>query len=117
MIVGHQGPAAHHEERIVGEESPHPARVAGTPGLGRLRGENGAQAQPHEHRGSGEKGEGGGSGTGGGGGIKPVGVIVVNKDGVRIEMTKGTVVPLVERITNAATRLMEKRKEGKKEEK
>ena len=65
----------------------------------------------------GEKGEGGGSGTGGGGGIKPVGVIVINKDGVKIELTKGTVVPLVERITDAATRLMEKRKEGKKEEK
>ena len=65
----------------------------------------------------GEKGEGGGSGTGGGGGIKPVGVIVINKDGVRIELTKGTVVPLVERVTDAATRLMEKRKEGKKEEK
>jgi len=64
----------------------------------------------------GEKGEGGGSGTGGGGGIRPIGVIVVNKEGVKIELTKGSVVPLVERVTDAVTKMMEKRKEGKKEE-
>jgi len=35
------------------------------------------------------EGEGGGAGTGGGGGIKPVAMIVIDKDGVRIESIKG----------------------------
>ena len=30
-------------------------------------------------------GEGGGSGTGGGGGVKPIAVIIIDKDGVRVE--------------------------------
>ena len=33
--------------------------------------------------------EGGGSGTGGGGGVKPIAVIVINKDGVRVEPIAG----------------------------
>ena len=37
----------------------------------------------------GRDGEGGGSGTGGGGGVKPVAVIIINKDGVRVEPVAG----------------------------
>jgi uncharacterized spore protein YtfJ len=64
-----------------------------------------------------EKGEGVGGGTGGGGGIKPVGVIVVNKEGVRIEPIKGTAVSLAEKVTDIVSKVMEKRAEGKKAEK
>jgi uncharacterized spore protein YtfJ len=35
------------------------------------------------------KGSGIGGGTGGGGGVKPVAVIIINKDGVRVEAIKG----------------------------
>ncbi len=38
----------------------------------------------------GHDGEGGGSGTGGGGGVKPVAVIIINKDGVRVEPVAGS---------------------------
>ncbi len=64
-----------------------------------------------------DKGEGVGGGTGGGGGIKPVGVIVVNKDGVRIEPIKGTAVSLVEKVADTVDKVMEKRAEAKKAEK
>lgn len=64
-----------------------------------------------------EKGEGVGGGTGGGGGIKPVGVIVVNKEGVRIEPIKGTAVSLAEKVADIVGKVMEKREEAKKAEK
>jgi len=64
-----------------------------------------------------EMGEGVGGGTGGGGGIKPVGVIVVNKDGVRIEPIKGTAVSLAEKVADIVGKVMEKRAEAKKAEK
>jgi len=35
------------------------------------------------------EGEGAGAGTGGGGGIKPVAMIIIDKEGVRIETIKG----------------------------
>ena len=63
----------------------------------------------------GEKGEGGGSGTGGGGGIKPIGVIVVNKDGVKIEAIKGKAASFVESVTDVVGKVVEKRAEKKKE--
>ncbi len=64
-----------------------------------------------------ETGEGTGGGTGGCGGIKPVGVIVVNKEGVRIEPIKGTAVSLVEKVADTVDKVMEKRAEAKKSEK
>lgn len=64
-----------------------------------------------------ETGEGTGGGTGGCGGIKPVGVIVVNKEGVRIEPIKGTAVSLVEKVADTVDKVMEKRAEAKKAEK
>lgn len=67
-------------------------------------------------KGAKEQGEGGGSGTGGAGGIKPIAVIVVNKDGVKIEPIRGTAASFVERVTEAVGRVMERRGEKKKEE-
>ena len=64
-----------------------------------------------------EKGEGIGAGTGGGGGIKPVGVIVVNKEGVRIEPIKGSAASVVERVADIVAKLIEKRGEKKEGEK
>ena len=62
-----------------------------------------------------EKGEGVGAGTGGGGGIKPVGVIVVNKAGVRIEPIKGTAASMADKIAEIVERVIEKRGEKKRE--
>jgi uncharacterized spore protein YtfJ len=44
------------------------------------------------------KGAGTGGGTGGGGGVKPVAMIVVNKDGVRIESIKGGTASVLEKV-------------------
>ena len=63
------------------------------------------------------KGEGGGTGTGGGGGIKPVGVIIVNKEGVKIEPIKGTAASFVERVADVVGKTLERRRERKAEEK
>ncbi len=56
-----------------------------------------------------------GGGTGGAGGIKPVGVIVIDKQGVRVEAMKGTVTSLVEALGEAAVHVMERSsaREGK----
>jgi uncharacterized spore protein YtfJ len=62
------------------------------------------------------KGEGTGAGTGAGGGIEPVAVIVVSKDGVRVEPVKGKY-SFVEKIADVAGKVMEKREEKKQEEK
>ena len=49
-----------------------------------------------------KKGPGSGGGTGGGGGVKPVALIIINKDGVRVESVKGAAASLVERIADVA---------------
>ena len=43
-----------------------------------------------------KKGSGQGGGTGGGGGIKPVALVVVNKDGVRVESVKSGTASVLE---------------------
>lgn len=48
------------------------------------------------------KGAGIGAGAGGGGGVKPIALIVVNKDGVRVESIKGGAANLVEKIADVA---------------
>jgi len=45
-----------------------------------------------------KKGAGTGGGTGGGGGVKPVAMIIVNKDGVRIESIKGGTASALEKV-------------------
>ncbi|MCJ7655432.1 MAG: sporulation protein YtfJ [Dehalococcoidia bacterium] len=63
--------------------------------------------------------EGGGSGTGGGGGVKPIAVIVIDKDGVRIEPIKGGMATAIEKLSETipdiVAKLTEKWGERKKE--
>ena len=61
-----------------------------------------------------ETAEGTGGGTGGGGGIKPVAVIVVNKEGVRIESIKGGAATFAEKVADIAGKVMGERAEAKK---
>lgn len=44
------------------------------------------------------KGEGAGAGTGGGGGVKPVAIVIINKDGVRVEPIKGSAASALDKI-------------------
>ena len=62
-----------------------------------------------------ETGEGRGEGTGGGGGVKPVAVIIVNDEGVRVEAIKGAVSSLAESVSDMVAKVMEKRGAGKDE--
>lgn len=66
-----------------------------------------------------ETAEGGGSGSGGGGGVKPIAVIVIDKDGVRIEPIKGGMATAIEKLSETipdiAAKLTEKWGERKKE--
>jgi uncharacterized spore protein YtfJ len=41
-----------------------------------------------------------GAGTGGGGGVKPVALVVINKDGVRIEPIKGAATSVLEKVVD-----------------
>ena len=54
-----------------------------------------------------------GGGTGGGGGIKPVGAIVFDKDGARVEAVKGAVSSLAEVIGETAVRVVDKQADRK----
>lgn len=47
------------------------------------------------------KGAGTGGGTGGGGGVKPVALIIINKDGVRVEPIKSSTGSALEKIAEA----------------
>lgn len=62
------------------------------------------------------KGEGTGGGTGGAGGIRPVAIIVVNKDGVKVETIKGGTASALEKVGEVIGKAVEKRMEKKKEE-
>ncbi|HXW06709.1 MAG TPA: spore germination protein GerW family protein [Vicinamibacterales bacterium] len=55
--------------------------------------------------------EGLGAGSGGGGGIRPVAIIVINKDGVRVESTRRGAATMVEKVGEAVGRIIEKRGE------
>ncbi len=45
-----------------------------------------------------QKGSGHGGGTGGGGGVKPTALVIVNKDGVRVEPIKGGTASVLEKV-------------------
>ena len=62
-----------------------------------------------------EAGEGSGGGTGGGGGVKPVALIIVNEEGVKVETLKGTVSSLAESVSDLVVKVMEKQAAGKGE--
>ena len=51
--------------------------------------------------------EGAGQGSGGGGGVKPVAVVIANKDGVRVETVRGTA-SVVEKLGEAVSKVVEK---------
>lgn len=55
--------------------------------------------------------EGAGAGIGGGGGVKPVAVIIVGKDGVRVEPVRRGAATIVEKMGEAVSRVIEKRGE------
>ncbi len=65
-------------------------------------------------------GGGGGGGTGGGAGLKPIAIIVIDKDGTRIEPIKGGLATAIEKLSETipdiAAKIAEKwggqRKEG-----
>ena len=62
-----------------------------------------------------ETGEDTGRGTGGGGGVKPVALIIINEEGVRVEAIKGAVSSLAESVSDLVVKVMEKRADGKDE--
>jgi uncharacterized spore protein YtfJ len=55
--------------------------------------------------------EGLGAGSGAGGGVKPVAVIIVNKDGVRLESVRRSAATIVEKVGEAVGKIMDKRGE------
>jgi len=63
--------------------------------------------------------EGGGSGSGGGAGVRPIAIIVIDKDGVRIEPIKGGMATAIEKLSETipdiAAKLTERWGERKKE--
>ena len=61
-----------------------------------------------------EKGSGHGGGTGGGGGVKPVALIVINKDGVRIEPIKGGTASVLEKVVEIAGKAVAEKSASKK---
>lgn len=63
-------------------------------------------------------GEGIGEGTGGVGGIKPVALIIINKEGVRVEPMKGGAASVLEKVSDKVGEVVEKvvEKRGEKKE-
>ena len=52
--------------------------------------------------------EGLGAGSGAGGGVKPVAVVIVNKDGVRLESVSRVGATVVEKVGEAVVRILDK---------
>lgn len=65
------------------------------------------------------KGEGIGGGTGGGAGVKPIAVVIIDKDGARLEPIMGSMATAIEKVGESVPKMlekvMEKRAERKKE--
>jgi uncharacterized spore protein YtfJ len=53
--------------------------------------------------------EGLGAGSGAGGGVRPVAVIIVNKDGVRLESVRRAAATVVEKFGDAVGKILDKR--------
>ena len=49
-----------------------------------------------------KKGAGSGGGTGAGGGVKPIALVIVNKDGVRVEPVRGAAASLLDKVAEVA---------------
>jgi uncharacterized spore protein YtfJ len=63
-----------------------------------------------------DSGTGSGGGSGGGGGIKPIAIIIVNKDGVTVAPIKGGIASALEKVGEVIVKAIEHRGEKKKEE-
>lgn len=48
-----------------------------------------------------EKASGSGGGTGGGGGVKPVALVIINQDGVRVEPIKSGTASVLEKVADS----------------
>jgi len=57
------------------------------------------------------KAEGQGGGTGGGGGAKPVAILIINKDGVRLEPIKSGASSMVEKVVETIGKVASKNRE------
>lgn len=51
------------------------------------------------------KGSGHGGGTGGGGGVKPVALVVINENGVRVESVKSGTASVLEKVAESVGRM------------
>lgn len=60
----------------------------------------------------GQAGQGSGGGTGGGGGIKPVAVLIIDPQGVRLESIKGGTATMVEKVADLVGKGMQKPRQG-----
>lgn len=60
--------------------------------------------------------QGSGSGAGVGGGVRPVAVIVITKDGVRLEPVKRGATPVLERVVDTIGKAAERRSKGSQKE-
>lgn len=59
-----------------------------------------------------KRGPGVGGGTGAGAGIKPVALIIVNEDGVRVEPVKGGATSLVEKVAETASKFASSKRQA-----
>lgn len=57
-----------------------------------------------------EKGTGHGGGTGGGGGVKPVALVVINKDGVTVEPVKSGAASVLEKVAESVGKVASEKK-------
>jgi len=55
-----------------------------------------------------QKGEGAAGGTGGGAGVRPVAVVIIDKEGVRVESIKGGLTSAIEKIGETIPQMIEK---------
>ena len=55
-----------------------------------------------------QRGEGAGGGTGGGAWVKPIAIVIVDKEGVRIESIRGGMATVIEKLGETVPRMMER---------
>ena len=60
------------------------------------------------------EGEGAGGGAGGGAGVKPVAIVIIDKESVRVEPIKGGFTNALEKIVEKIPEIRTKQKEGQK---
>lgn len=62
------------------------------------------------------KGEGTGGGAGGGGGIKPIAIVIISKDGVKVEPIKGSTASALEKFGDIIGKAIERHGEKREGE-